>query len=342
MHSTDQPGIDSRPGTPSGTGNYGSTTTTGTRTSEQQARDTATAAKAEAHQTKEELKQGARDVADQARQQFDRATQEAKARGEQAFDQGKSNVADEVSGVADTLRQTARGFEEHDDRMLAGYASQAADSIGRFADSIRTSNMENVVSQVEDFARRQPGLFLGATVAAGFMLARFLKSSSHHTERDYYGSYSGGYGRGYDRGPDYPMVPRYADSPYDAYDPVLDSQPGVTSPYYDDYSAPAGYGTPGSSPTADYGSATPDYDVSSVNPPHSPSTGNTTTTPGTTSTGSVTSAADTGYGTTAPATDYPTGSAGSAVNLPKSDPATPSQLDEPAETDINKPRRGEY
>jgi hypothetical protein len=37
---------------------------------------------------------------------------------------------------------------------------------------------------VEDFARRQPALFIGGSVAAGFALARFLKSSADRRERE--------------------------------------------------------------------------------------------------------------------------------------------------------------
>ena len=38
--------------------------------------------------------------------------------------------------------------------------------------------MGELVGQVQDFARRHPTAFLGATVIAGFALIRFLKSSA--------------------------------------------------------------------------------------------------------------------------------------------------------------------
>jgi hypothetical protein len=64
-----------------------------------------------------------------------------------------------------------------------------------------------LVGDVENFARRQPALFIGGALALGILAARFLKSSSQQgsTMRDYgyapnrgqQGSY-GGYGtRGY-------------------------------------------------------------------------------------------------------------------------------------------------
>jgi hypothetical protein len=43
---------------------------------------------------------------------------------------------------------------------------------------IREQSIEDVVDGVTDFARRQPMMFFGGSVLAGFALARFLKASA--------------------------------------------------------------------------------------------------------------------------------------------------------------------
>ena len=53
---------------------------------------------------------------------------------------------------------------------------EAADSTGQLAQALRNRSVGDLVSGVEDFAQRQPVAFFGATVLAGFALARFVKA----------------------------------------------------------------------------------------------------------------------------------------------------------------------
>jgi hypothetical protein len=55
--------------------------------------------------------------------------------------------------------------------------------------------MGELVGQVQDFARRHPTAFLGATVIAGFALIRFLKSSAASRNETSTGSSSYGENR---------------------------------------------------------------------------------------------------------------------------------------------------
>jgi hypothetical protein len=54
----------------------------------------------------------------------------------------------------------------------------AADQVERLSTYLRDSSFEDVIREAEDMARRQPLLFLGGAFLAGFLGARFLKSSS--------------------------------------------------------------------------------------------------------------------------------------------------------------------
>ena len=50
------------------------------------------------------------------------------------------------------------------------------------------------MGDAEEFARRQPAVFIGAGVAVGFVLARFLKSSSERREAERHGYQGVDYG----------------------------------------------------------------------------------------------------------------------------------------------------
>ena len=92
-------------------------------------------------------------------------------------EQQKAEAAQRVEEVARTLGDAAEQVE----RVLPGAAPHirdAASGIHSVADMIREQSIEDVVEAVTDFAHRQPTLFFGGSVLAGFALARFLKSSA--------------------------------------------------------------------------------------------------------------------------------------------------------------------
>ena len=51
---------------------------------------------------------------------------------------------------------------------------RGADELGGIADEIRRNDVAGLLGSVEVFARRQPALFMGAAVALGFALTRFV------------------------------------------------------------------------------------------------------------------------------------------------------------------------
>lgn len=71
---------------------------------------------------------------------------------------------------------------------MSEYAERAVGSLDSFANALREQDVRSLVSHVEDFARRQPVLFLAGSVALGFAAARFLKSSAQGDGGDGQGS----------------------------------------------------------------------------------------------------------------------------------------------------------
>jgi ElaB/YqjD/DUF883 family membrane-anchored ribosome-binding protein len=130
---------------------------------------------------------------DQAKSEAGRLTQAARTRTMSYLEERKSLLAENVGGMASAARSAAEQFDEHGNRVVADYIQRAADGLERFSDAVRTRDISSLMGDAEDFARRQPAVFIGAGVAVGFMLARFLKSSSERREAERHGYKGGGY-----------------------------------------------------------------------------------------------------------------------------------------------------
>lgn len=98
-------------------------------------------------------------------------------------DQAKSAAAGELHGVAQFVRNAVPS--ENAPPIVSQYANQAAESLDRLANSLQGQDLQSIMAAMNDFARRQPALFLGASVAVGFVAARFLRSQSPQGQSRY-------------------------------------------------------------------------------------------------------------------------------------------------------------
>lgn len=159
------------------------------------------------HDEKERVKQKAKEAADQVRQKTTEAIRNAEEQGRAMAEEQKQQVADQVGSIGHALHTSAQHLHEENQRIVAHYLDQAAARFDRVSQNLRDNSVGRLISQVEDFARRQPGVFLGGAVVTGFLLARFLKSSASRHEYDYRSSQSSGYrsrNTGYDSVPTTP------------------------------------------------------------------------------------------------------------------------------------------
>ena len=58
---------------------------------------------------------------------------------------------------------------------LAQLVERGADELGNLASTVRSNDLRGLIGKLEDMARRQPVLFVGAAMAAGFAGARLGK-----------------------------------------------------------------------------------------------------------------------------------------------------------------------
>jgi hypothetical protein len=133
-------------------------------------------AQAKASQVVDQAQGAAGQVADQAKQQ---ATSQLESQ--------KGRAVDTLVTVAQALRQTGQQLQQQDQGAVGGYVEQAAERIERLTNHLRAREVPELIAETQDFARRQPGLFVTGALALGFLGARFLMSSGQRATQK--GSY---------------------------------------------------------------------------------------------------------------------------------------------------------
>jgi hypothetical protein len=129
-------------------------------------RDMAERARDVASSTADALKTQAADLASEGRDKLMEKAQEQKRAG-----------ADYLAGVAEAIRRAAGEFEK-EVPFAGGYIRTAAAEVDHVADTVRDGDFSKLMTQTQDFARRQPTLFVGLSMLAGFGVARLLKGAA--------------------------------------------------------------------------------------------------------------------------------------------------------------------
>jgi hypothetical protein len=104
-----------------------------------------------------------------------------------SIDDQKSRASETLGSLAGAVRGMTQPLRDGGQPQIADYVNKAADGIERWATNMRQQDLEDAVRAVEQFARRQPAMFLGVAFGAGLVAARFLKSSNRNGEMRSYG-----------------------------------------------------------------------------------------------------------------------------------------------------------
>jgi hypothetical protein len=127
------------------------------------------------------IREGAREMKEQALNVAESAKELVSQAGGKllsSVEDQKTAGADFASGMAGAIRRAASEFDKSDMPQAAQYIRLAADQIDTVSDAFRRRDLQQLVADVQGFARRQPTAFLGAAVLAGFGVVRFLKTST--------------------------------------------------------------------------------------------------------------------------------------------------------------------
>lgn len=126
--------------------------------------------------------QGSQGVAQQGQQKASEAAEQGRQKAEGQIAVQKERAADQLEGVSRALRHTGGQLREQDQASFGNYAEQAAGQTDRLSRFLHDKEAEQLVGEVEDFARNKPAVFLGGAFALGALAARFVKSSAGQRE----------------------------------------------------------------------------------------------------------------------------------------------------------------
>jgi hypothetical protein len=89
----------------------------------------------------------------------------------------KDRATDGLGSLARAIRESTHALRDNQQDTVAQYVEQAADRLDGLSTTLRELDMRQLLTDAEQFARRQPAIFIGASFMMGVLAARFLKSS---------------------------------------------------------------------------------------------------------------------------------------------------------------------
>lgn len=90
----------------------------------------------------------------------------------------KERAAGVLGALGTALQDASRQVREHDDAAMADYIEMAAGQIDGLATMVKEQDLGQLIESAQQFARRQPMVFVAAAIAVGFIGTRFIRSSS--------------------------------------------------------------------------------------------------------------------------------------------------------------------
>lgn len=130
------------------------------------------------------------EIKQQARQTTDEVKHAARQQAEGLLDRQKDAAAEQAEKLSTVLRKMADEFDQQQQPYFSGCVSNLARRSDVLSQRLRERDLDSLVNQAKDYSRRQPALFVGGAIAAGFLISRFLRSSGEHTGHQHSGNHS--------------------------------------------------------------------------------------------------------------------------------------------------------
>lgn len=138
----------------------------------------------------DQAKDAAASVKDVAGGVADQAKEQASSLGDQVKEKALAAVSDQKEGIADRLDDLAQAVHKSGEQFagqqdwIASAIERGAAELGALATSLRQNDVASLFGQAKSIAQRQPALFIGASLAAGFAVARLGKIVAADVSRD--------------------------------------------------------------------------------------------------------------------------------------------------------------
>ena len=120
----------------------------------------------------------AKEVASQAQDKAKEAAGQARGRVRDQVDERSTQLGERVKSNASDARTVVDELRKQGKDAPARYVEQAADRADRIGGYLEQSDGERILSDVEDFGRRNPWAVAAGGLLLGFAASRMLKASS--------------------------------------------------------------------------------------------------------------------------------------------------------------------
>jgi hypothetical protein len=127
----------------------------------------------------------AKEAAAQAQDKAREAAVHARGRVRDQVDQRSTQLGEQVGSGASDARSVAEQLRNQGKQTPARYVEQAADRAERLGGYLRKSDGDQLLNDVEDFARRNTWAVALGGLALGFAASRLLKASSSNRYRSF-------------------------------------------------------------------------------------------------------------------------------------------------------------
>ncbi|SFB85162.1 hypothetical protein [Tropicimonas isoalkanivorans] len=129
----------------------------------------------ETSKTSAEIRQAGRDLRDTAAEEARGVRDAASEHIQKQAESARDGIADEVGSVGRALRSASS--ELRDGSPQEQIFSTAANALADFSDTMRGKDLGQMLSEVNDFGRRNPMAFLGGAALLGFAGMRLARAS---------------------------------------------------------------------------------------------------------------------------------------------------------------------
>ena len=120
-------------------------------------------------------------VTSEARQAVGQVAGQAQQQASSMASNQMNAVAERLAGLSDMFRTVSQQSRENDQTMVAEVADRAGQQVERVSNYLRERDLDDLIEETQEYARRQPAIFLGSTFVLGLLAARFFKSSSQRS-----------------------------------------------------------------------------------------------------------------------------------------------------------------
>ncbi len=102
------------------------------------------------------------------------------------LDARKGTAATQVWSLSNAIGQAGEGLDEGAPQWLRSAFQQGAQKAQMFADSLEQKDSRQIMSDIQDMARKSPGTFIAACAALGFAASRIFKAGAPDSSQAQY------------------------------------------------------------------------------------------------------------------------------------------------------------